>query len=232
AAPEMHRMTTSMAVRTRFFDEFFTQATRAGLRQSVILAAGLDSRAYRLAWQPGSIVYEIDQPQVIEFKTATMSALGAEPVAQRRTVGIDLRDDWPAALRRTGFDDTQPAAWSAEGLLMYLPPEAQDRLFDDITALSAPGSQLATEYHPDTAAVVAARRTLTDRWARLGFGINMSELTYDGQRSPVVDYLTARGWQVATRPRRELFAEYGRELPDDEALAPFRNVVAVTATRS
>ena len=72
----------------------------------MILAAGLDSRAYRLNWPPGSIVYEIDQPRVVAFKTETMAALGAEPTAQRRTVSVDLRDDWPAALRDSGFDDT------------------------------------------------------------------------------------------------------------------------------
>jgi methyltransferase (TIGR00027 family) len=141
---DMALETDSIAVRTRFFDDFFLNAARDGLRQSVILAAGLDARAYRLAWPPGSVVYEVDQPKVVEFKSTAMSNLGAAPTADRRTVSIDLRDDWPAALRRGGFNVTQPTSWSAEGLLMYLPPEAQDRLFDNITELSAPGSKLAT----------------------------------------------------------------------------------------
>src|ERR1700682_6706806 len=128
------RMAESMAVRTRFFDDFFTDATHAGVRQAVILASGLDSRAYRLPWPQGTTVYEIDQPKVIEFKSTTMAEIGATPTAERRAVSIDLREDWPAALRRSGFDETQPTAWSAEGLLVYLPPEAQDRLFDNITA--------------------------------------------------------------------------------------------------
>ncbi|BBY07264.1 class I SAM-dependent methyltransferase [Mycobacterium noviomagense] len=233
AGGDMARETDSMAVRTRFFDEFFLNAANAGVRQSVILAAGLDSRPYRLAWPPGSIVYEVDQPKVIEFKTATMSALGAVPTAERRTVSVDLREDWPSALRAAGFDANRPTAWSAEGLLMYLPPEAQDRLFDNITALSVPGSQLATEYHPDSGAAAAEReQAATDRWRNLGFGVNMSDLVYVGDRSPVVDYLSARGWQVTTRTRQELFAAYGREFPDydDDALASFRNVIAVTAT--
>ncbi len=126
-----------MAVRTRFFDYFFLDAAEAGVRQAVILASGLDTRAYRLPWPAGTVVYEIDQPEVIEFKTRTLADLGATPTADRRTVGVDLRDDWPAALRDSGFDTTQPTAWSAEGLLAYLPPDAQDRLFDNITALSA-----------------------------------------------------------------------------------------------
>src|SRR4029078_13464170 len=147
-------MTTAMAVRTKFFDDFFTDAAANGIRQAVILASGLDGRPYRLPWPDGTVVYEIDQPQVTEFKTATMSAIGATPSAERRAVAIDLRHDWPAALRRSGFDDTAPTAWSAEGLLVYLPPEAQDRLFDNIAALSAPGSRLATEFHPDAGASI------------------------------------------------------------------------------
>jgi methyltransferase (TIGR00027 family) len=230
--PELQRETDSLAVRTRFFDEFFTNATAAGIGQAVILAAGLDARAYRLAWPPGSVVYEVDQPRVIEFKTETMSWLGAKPSTERRAVGIDLRDDWPTALRRSGFDDTKPAVWSAEGLLMYLPPEAQDRLFDHITALSAPGSQLATEYHPETGPTMAERaQALNDRWANLGCDIDLSGLFYEGARNNVVDYLSDRGWQVTTRTRRELFGDYGRAFPAGDALAPFGNIVSVTATR-
>lgn len=232
AKPELQRETDSLAVRTRFFDEFFASATATGIGQAVILAAGLDSRPYRLAWRAGTVVYEVDQPQVIEFKTATMSALGATPSAERRTVSIDLRDDWPAALRRSGFRDDQPTAWSAEGLLMYLPPGAQDRLFDHITALSAPGSQLATEYHPETGPTMAERaQALNDRWTNLGCDLDLSGLFYEGERSNVVEYLSDRGWRVNTRTRRELFGDYGRVFPADDALAPFRNIVSVVATR-
>ncbi|MBS4728820.1 class I SAM-dependent methyltransferase [Mycobacterium sp. SM1] len=235
ARRELQLVTDSIAVRTRFFDEFFTNAMAAGIGQAVILAAGLDARPYRLAWPAGSVVYEVDQPKVIAFKNETMSRLGATPAAERRTIGIDLRDDWPTALRRHGFDDTRPSAWSAEGLLMYLPPQAQDRLFDDITALSAAGSRLATEYHPDGDATMTQRaRAFHDRWAKLGCDVDLSGLFYEGERSNVVDYLTERGWQVATRLRRELFADYGRNFnfpDDDDTVAPFRNVVSVIATR-
>lgn len=165
---ELQVITESIAVRTRFFDEYFGDAARDGLRQYVILAAGLDARAYRLSWPGDSVVYEVDQPAVVEFKSSTMSELGAVPAARRRTVSIDLRDDWPNALRHSGFDTAQPTAWSAEGLLMYLPPDAQDRLFDNITELSAPGSRLATEYHPDTGSTMAQRaQEFNQRWATL-----------------------------------------------------------------
>jgi methyltransferase (TIGR00027 family) len=220
-----------IAVRTRFFDDFFIGAAAAGIRQAVILASGLDSRPYRLPWPQGSTVYEIDQPKVIEFKTTTMTAIGATPTAERRAVSIDLREDWPAALRRSGFDETQPTAWSAEGLLVYLPPEAQDRLFDEITALSAPGSQLATEYHPDGGAAMTERaKTMGSQWQQHGFDVDLSKLFYSGDRNPVVDYLTDHGWQVNTRSRSEVFAGYGREFPTAEELAPLSNSLAVIAT--
>jgi methyltransferase (TIGR00027 family) len=229
-----------MAVRTRFFDDFFITATgggnptnagAAGIRQAVILASGLDSRPYRLPWPQGTTVYEIDQPKVIEFKTTTMTAIGATPTAERRTVAIDLREDWPAALRHSGFDETQPTAWSAEGLLAYLPPEAQDRLFDSITALSAPGSQLATEYHPDAGASIGERAAaMRSQWKQHGFDVDLSKLFYPGERNSVVDYLTDHGWQVNARSRPEVFEGYGREFPDAEELAPLRNSLAVIAT--
>jgi methyltransferase (TIGR00027 family) len=222
--------TDSIAVRTRFFDDFFLNAARDGIHQSVILAAGLDARAYRLAWPPGSVVYEVDQPKVVEFKDTAMAGLGAAPTADRRTVAIDLRDDWPEALRRSGFDVTQPTSWSAEGLLMYLPPEAQDRLFDNITELSVPGSKLATEYHGDSGRTMSERaKQFNQRWANLGCDIDLSGLFFDGERSNVVDYLSERGWDVTTRPRREYFADYGRVFPDDEE-SQLRNIIAVTAT--
>jgi methyltransferase (TIGR00027 family) len=222
----------SIAVRTRFFDGFFTTAAEAGVRQAVILASGLDARAYRLPWPAGTVVFEIDLPDVLEFKRSTLSELGAHPTAEHRPVPIDLRDDWPAALRDNGFDQTAPAAWSAEGLLLYLPPEAQDRLFDNITALSASGSRLATEYHPDGGALMRSRVSdSTNRWAEHGFDVDFSQLFYDGERSQVVDYLTKHGWQTSTQTRAKLFTEAGLPLPTGDAAAPLRNTVAVTAIR-
>jgi methyltransferase (TIGR00027 family) len=227
---DLHLETDSIAVRTRFFDDFFLNSARDGVGQSVILAAGLDARAYRLSWPRDSVVYEVDQPEVIAFKDGALAELAAAPAADRRTVSIDLRDDWPAALRNSGFDDTKPAAWSAEGLLMYLPPEAQDRLFDKITELSAPGSRLATEFHPDNETSMSERaKEFNQRWINLGCDIDLSGLFFDGDRSDVVDYLTERGWDVTTRPRREMFADYGLVFPDDE-MSQLRNIISVTAT--
>ncbi|WP_193046180.1 class I SAM-dependent methyltransferase [Mycolicibacterium baixiangningiae] len=223
-------MTDVMAVRTRFFDDFFLES---GVQQAVILASGLDARAYRLSWPAGTVVYEIDQPEVIEFKTRTLAGIGASPATELRTVAVDLRDDWPAALRAHGFDDTTPTAWIAEGLLIYLPPEAQDRLFDNITALSAPGSRLATEYHPDAGARIgAASARMSEEWRRHGLDLDMADLFYDGERNPVVDYLQARGWDVSARSRPDMFAHYGRPFPTGEQVEALRQSLAVTATKS
>jgi methyltransferase (TIGR00027 family) len=225
-------MTDLMAVRTRFFDDFFLTATTAGIRQVVILASGLDSRAYRLPWPDGTVVYEIDQPRVIGAKSATMARLGAMPTCHRRAVPVDLRDDWPATLRQYGFEPAQPTAWSAEGLLVYLPPEAQDRLFDDVTALSAEGSRLATEYHPDGGAVLAQRAdAINSAWRAQGLDLDLGDLFYGGERTPVSDYLTDLGWQVHARSRQDTFTHYGRTIGDGELPDPLRGSLSITATK-
>ena len=113
-----------VAVRSRFFDGFFAAATGAGLRQAVILAAGLDTRTFRLDWMPGTTVYEIDAPMVLAFKDSVLAGQGAVPRCDRRAVAADLRTDWPAALREAGFDPAAPTAWLAEGLFPYLTDEA------------------------------------------------------------------------------------------------------------
>jgi methyltransferase (TIGR00027 family) len=214
------RAAEGMAVRTRFFDKMFTDAADAGVRQAVILAAGLDARGYRLPWPDGTTVYEVDQPEVIEFKTTTLAGIGATPTATHRTVAIDLRADWPKVLKDNGFDPSQPTAWSAEGLLIYLPSDAQDKLFDNITALSAPGSRLATEHVPDLSAFTDGRaQRMSERLKQLGSDIEMADLVYQGERSHVVEYLTERGWETSTLPMREGYALNGFEFPEDDEMS-------------
>jgi methyltransferase (TIGR00027 family) len=202
--PEVAAMFENMknyqAVRTYFFDAYFSAAVDAGIRQIVILASGLDSRAFRLPWPAGTTVFEIDQPKVLEYKAETLAAHDVIPSADRRAVAIDLRQDWPAALTDAGFDPAQPTAWLAEGLLMYLPADAQDRLFTQVTELSAPGSRIAAEsmglHAPDR------RERMRERFARITaqFDVepmDITELTYDdADRAEVADWLTAHGWQA------------------------------------
>lgn len=223
-----HRLACDyQAVRTHFFDNYFADAVAAGIRQVVILAAGLDSRAYRLKWPAGTTVYEIDQPQVVQYKTATLEAAGAAPKAARRTVPVDLRDDWPAALSAAGFDRSQPTAWLAEGLLPYLPAEAQDRLFEMLTELSAPGSQVAVEAFSlgsaDPQRRRAARQVRFQRMReRLGLDINVESLTYqESGRADAAEWLTAHGWHVHAVSNVDEMARLGRPIPTDLAEETF-----------
>lgn len=210
-------------VRTKFYDEFFLDATNGGITQVVILASGLDSRAYRLPWRAGTVVYEVDQPQVIEFKTRTLAELGAAPTADRKVVAADLRDDWSTALRTARFDPAQPTAWSAEGLLGYLPPEAQDRLLDTITELSASGSRVATESRPnpqpgDEDKTKEGLHRIADRWRAHGFDLDHARLRYFGERNEAAPYLAGRGWALNEISLRDLFAANGLSPLEDDDL--------------
>ena len=204
AAAIFENMLGYQAVRTHFFDAFFTDAANSGIRQVVILASGLDARAYRLKWPAGTVVFEIDQPKVLEYKSQTLATHGATATATLREVAIDLRQDWPTALRAAGFDPTAPTAWLAEGLLMYLPAEAQDTLFTEITALSAPGSRVSAEAigHRDE----ERREQMRMRWEKMADEIGLerpvdiSDLTYnDSHRADLTEWLGVHGWIASGR---------------------------------
>lgn len=220
----MQAMLDYMASRTVFFDEFFLTATHAGVRQAVILAAGLDARAWRLPWPDGTTVYELDQPKVLAFKESTLQANGAHPTARHVNVAVDLRQDWPKALRAAGFDASAPTAWSAEGLLPFLPAAAQDLLFDRVQELSAPGSRIAVEafgsgvLDPDS---LARQRAQMDKYRAAAAAHGMAEipdvvdLWYLEDRDDVADWLRWRGWDVSVASAHELVARNHRSAPED-----------------
>lgn len=205
------------AVRSRYFDDFFAAAVSGdGIRQVVILAAGLDSRAYRLPWPSGTDIYEIDQPKVLDYKAEILTAHGAVPAASRHAVAVDLREDWPAALIAAGFEPAQPTAWLAEGLLGYLPSDAQDRLFEMCTALSAPGSQLAVESF--NMKITGNKRRWDRMRDRLGLDVDVEALTYhEPDRSDPARWLTDHGWRVDLVGNREQMAAMGRPVAEDLA---------------
>ncbi len=211
-----------MATRTAFFDEFFLGAADSGVRQVVILAAGLDARTWRLPWPDGTVVYELDQPKVLQFKSDTLREHGAQPRAQLVNVPIDLRQDWPKALREAGFDASQPAAWSAEGLVRYLPAQAQDLLFERIHSLSAAGSWLASNVPArDFTDPERVRRQREDmqRMRAVAAKLVDAEITdyddlwYREERTAVDEWLGEHGWDVSTATFSELMARYGRSVP-------------------
>lgn len=236
-------MRNYQAVRTHFFDAYFAEAVNdavdnreTGPRQVVILASGLDSRAYRLAWPAGTVVYEIDQPKVLSYKAATLTAHGVTPSAERRTVPIDLRQDWPAALRAAGFDPAVPTAWLAEGLLMYLPADAQDRLFERITELSAPGSRLAAETAPSQAD--ERREEMWERFRKVAGELGLQQtvavqdlIYHDENRAAVRDWLDDHGWRAAAQGSKDEMLRLHRwvTLPIDDGRDAFAQFV--TAVR-
>ncbi|MGB8404563.1 MAG: class I SAM-dependent methyltransferase [Mycobacterium sp.] len=226
----LRQMADWMAARTWYFDRYFADAMAAGVRQVVILASGLDSRAYRLPWPAGTTVFEIDQPQVVEFKNRTLAELGAEPTAERRAVAVDLRQDWPTALRQQGFAESDHTAWLVEGLLRYLPPAAQGRLLDQIGELSAVGSWFAgnapTGDRSDADRVQTQMHHVTDSWQDHGFDLDVSDLAYPGQDEGLAGYLNRAGWQTVSTTTLEMFAEAGvRSVPSEES--PFINAIYV-----
>ena len=196
------------AVRTRFFDDFLSQVMAGCVRQVAIVGSGLDARAYRLEWPEGTVIYEIDQPAVLEFKTVTLSSVGATPGGELRTVGVDLRHDWPMALRDVGFDPTRPTAWIAEGLMIgYLHGDEQDRLLGQVTELSAPGSRVAADHlRADSTSIGSIIGNVAKAWKRNGFEVNFGNLTYPRDRSDAGNYLANRGWFVSGHTINDLLA--------------------------
>jgi len=206
--------------RTRYFDAYFRRAADSGVRQVVILAAGLDSRAYRLPWPDGTTIFELDRPQVLDFKREVLADHGAQPRAERREIAVDLRDDWPQALRDSGFDAAKPSAWIAEGLLIYLPAAAQEQLFRGVDSLAAPGSYVAVEdgapMDPDDyAAKVEEERAATVEGGKRTF----FQLVYNEQCAPATEWFGRRGWTAVGTPLADYFREVGRPLPGPETEA-------------
>jgi methyltransferase (TIGR00027 family) len=216
AGPETSECTAVFArlygVQTRFFDEFFLSATDGGVRQAVIIAAGLDSRAYRLKWPSGTTVFEVDQPKVLEFKVHVLAGQAAAPTAQRKDVAADLRNDWSNPLRAAGFDPRQPTAWSVEGVLPYLTGDAQDSLFTGIDHLSVLGSRLAigalgSRLNQDQLSTLE----VTHPGVNLPGDVDFAALTYDDEdKTSPAEWLAAHGWAVdPVRSTLDLQASYG-----------------------
>jgi methyltransferase (TIGR00027 family) len=228
---DFQQMIDYQAVRTHFFDAFFAAASAAGIDQVVILAAGLDSRAYRLDWPGGTVVYELDLPKVLEYKVAILDAHGAKPATTRREVPVDLRRDWPKALRDNGFDRARPTAWLAEGLLPFLPGAAQEAMFAAIDRLSGPGSRIAIEVFGFDD---ERRQEVEEQWAKLraarekrgeDVSFDPMNLWYDNEGRPdTAEWFGAHGWTTQSVDGREESARLGRltaATADDER--PFFN---------
>lgn len=135
-----------LSIRTRFLDDVVQTAIQNGIRQFAILAAGMDARAFRLAWPEDAIVFEVERQDVLSYKESVLNSIGEKALAKRIAVAIDLQDDFCRALRSAGFLDRQPTLFITEGLLPYLPNEETVlSLLTSIAGMAAPGSVLALD---------------------------------------------------------------------------------------
>ncbi len=224
---------TFQGARTRYFDAYFRDAAAAGVRQIVVLAAGLDSRAFRLDWPAGTTVFELDQPRVLEFKRQTLAQHGVTPHARRVEIAVDLRDDWQAALCTNGFRPDEPSAWIAEGLLIYLPATAQDQLFTGIDSLACLGSRVAVEEGrpmDQTAFKAKVEETkaaddISDQWW---------QLIYNEQCAPAAQWFSHRGWDTEATPLAEYIESVGRVVPlsNVEVATMIESITLVRGTKT
>jgi methyltransferase (TIGR00027 family) len=198
-----------IVVRTRFYDEYLAAACAQGCRQVVLLAAGLDTRAFRMDWPTGVRIFELDLPEVLTFKDQVLERQRAQPRATRIALGVDLRDDWPARLTAAGFDPDARTAWLAEGLLAYLSNDNAVRLLTAIGELSASGSNLSCEHDEfasdstlTRALAIPAMQQVTSMWGR-GLSQNTAE------------WLRQHHWRVQTYGRSSLARKYGRSTQQD-----------------
>ncbi|OXM60251.1 SAM-dependent methyltransferase [Amycolatopsis vastitatis] len=202
-------MYPQIVIRTRFFDDYLLQA---GCAQVVLLAAGLDARAFRLAWPPGTRLFEIDLPEVLAFKDDVLATQDASPSCERVVVRADLREDWATALRASGFDPAVPTAWLIEGLLIYLSRKDAEGLLTTVGELSAPGSRVSFEHGTGAPDGLVSRAHATED------GESVTALWRGGLGSTAPEWLAAHGWQPSTVTRAEVAAGYGRP-SDDNATA-------------
>jgi methyltransferase (TIGR00027 family) len=218
--------------RTRYFDNYFVKAADTGVRQIVLLAAGLDSRGYRLPWPKGTVVFELDQPLVLDFKRGVFAEQGDQPTAERREIAVDLRDDWVQALTGSGFDPAKPAAFLAEGLMVYLPATAQAELFAGIDALACRGSHVAIEEGEPMPVPVFEMMKARELAETDGVGTFFS-LIYNQQYEPADTWFGRHGWTPTRTPLADYLTRMGRALPgaDSEAAQMVRSNTLVSAMK-
>ncbi|MDT7785177.1 MAG: hypothetical protein QOF58_3596 [Pseudonocardiales bacterium] len=190
-------------LRTRYFDD---QLLSSAQPQVVIMAAGLDTRAFRLQWPPGTTLFELDLPDLVEFKEDALHDLQARPRCERVVVPCDLREDWPTALIQAGFDPKRPTAWLLEGLFMFLPPDAGDRILYWVSALSTRGSTLALEHVNREFRELPQMRPVHDRFDTL-------DARWQSDVEDPVEWLAGHGWHATVTHQVDLAAQHDRAVP-------------------
>ncbi|MFE4971375.1 class I SAM-dependent methyltransferase [Kitasatospora sp. NPDC056651] len=227
ADPLWGRFARYFGLRTRVLDDFLLESVRSGARQVVLLGAGLDTRAFRLDWPPGCVVFEIDREGVLAFKHEVLGGLSATPKAARVPIATDLRADWVAALTDAGFDPAAPSVWLAEGLFFYLPTVAETRIIDTVDRLTTGGSAFAYEVKLEKD-LLAYRESRLYTSTKRQIGIDLLGL-FDGEPRPdSVGDLAGKGWTTSVRTPFDFTRLHGRgPLPEqNDALEGNRWVFA------
>ncbi|MET9091438.1 SAM-dependent methyltransferase [Streptomyces cyaneofuscatus] len=179
-----------ISIRTRFLDDAIKEIVAGGgIQQVVLIAAGMDTRAFRLDWPDGTELYEVDHAPLIAEKRRRLDALGAEPRTDRREVSADLTKEWLPALEAAGFDRGRPTLWVAEGLTFFLTEEQAGGLLELLASASAPGSHLAFDILGRAMLRSPFSKRFLDALAADGtpwvFGTDEPE-----------EFLTAHGWKT------------------------------------
>ncbi|MFE9118633.1 class I SAM-dependent methyltransferase [Streptomyces sp. NPDC007172] len=193
----------SIVIRTKFLDDLLWEASASGVRQVVLLGAGMDSRAFRMDWPDGTRLFEVDTAAPLDFKASVLREERAVARCERITVPVDLREDWPGALAAAGHDPAVPTVWIAEGLLIYLPEDAVELLLTRIGAQSAAGSRLGL--------TLGSRGVLERFGADAAPGSAASMWVSEMPDDPVA-WLAGHGWQATSHTLRERAAAYGRPI--------------------
>jgi methyltransferase (TIGR00027 family) len=212
SAPFWTMLVEALVVRTRFFDEYLAGAYATGIRQVVTLAAGFDTRAYRLRWPRAVRLFEFDLPEVVAFKEQVLTAMGTVPACHRVALRGDLRADWAGLLRRAGFRDDVPTAWLAEGVLLYFTPEENDRLLAQLSALSAPGSRLGMSVSSHAMLESQAKRDTLD--ALGDYSARVGAQWRSGFLDEPSSWLAKHGWRSRAYDPAERAKVYGRPFED------------------
>jgi len=191
-------------LRTRFFDDFLLRIVEHYvIHQVVLLAAGLDTRAYRLQWPQGMRFFELDQAEVMAYKEQVLGMAGAKPAGVRQSIPINLSGDWQAALLQHGFDPAQPAVWMLEGFLFYLAEADLVKILDAVCKLAAPGSWLG--FDCINSLVLSSPYTL--KWVDMQAA---QGAPWIGALDDPLGFLAARGWKADMTQAGAPEADHGR----------------------
>lgn len=224
------RLSAYQGLRSHYFDAELIRDTGQGIDQVVLLAAGLDTRAFRLPWASGVRVYEVDQPAVLGFKDEVLRAHGVRPQCVRCRVDADLREDWGSSLQTAGFTPGRRSVWLLEGLLAFLPAQAEADLFAAIDRLAPAGSSVVVEHFAPAFEALAPTHPGLSTALTAPFGVDFAKLPSNEPRTDPARRLAHTGWTVTSTSATQAANAYHRPLPKLSSGLSIDNTL-ITATK-